>query len=434
MRIKTYEKKLRIQPRGGRSNTVLQYELMDALEKAGANILPITIDSNTRLQKFEKAKELYEVSKVTGSETLNGYPLLAVDLDEARDMLSKFSTPLSLRHGSPVAEVLVARALLLGIDEIEGGPLTYLLPYSRTTKLKDAFKSWQEVDKMCSQSVSGLGNPVLRESFGVLTAVLVHPYIALLVSFLEAIFAGRSGIKHFMIGLQATGNLEQDKVQFEVAKKITEILKKDLLHGVEIYYAYHHWMGPFPKNELSANEMIDICNLSAFLNKVDKVVVKTAVEAYGIPTNKANVNAVRRTSLILDKLGSKNFYTFEMKLASEIELLQAEVLLGIQRIIYENNDLSLSMEQAIELGWIDLMFSPHSKVKKLIRVCRDNQGWLRFFDSGKLGLTKEFIKHEKERLGIRLLKLTSDKIEQDIEWPVMNSLVQNWARDFHSID
>lgn len=418
MRLEHYKDGgIRIQPRGGRSNTLLQKDLMEALESSGADILPITIDSNTRLGRFKKAEALYTESKTKGIETLNGYPLLAVDFIEVEAMLRNFAKPISLRHGSPLADKLISRALALGIDEIEGGPLTYLLPYSSSTKIPDALKSWEEVERMTAKSVSRFGNPTMRESFGVLTAVLVHPYVALLVSFIEAIFASRFGVKHFMIGLQSTGNISQDRVQFEAARKIASSLKYQTLTGVEIYYAYHHWMGPFPKSESLANKIIDLCNISAFMNQVDKVVVKTAVEAHGIPTVEANISAVKRTKAILDSLNSIKKIENVSFSSEEVEMLSSEVLRGLEKILNKSESLSASINYAINIGWIDLMFSPHHEVNRKIWVCRDDEGWLTFADFGNLGLSKEFISRERARKGVASGYPTSHKIENDIKWP-----------------
>jgi methylaspartate mutase epsilon subunit len=418
MRLQAYsQNRMQIQPRGGRSNPKLQLDLMKALQTSGADVLPVTIDSNTRLGRLEEARKLYLHSLATGTETLNGFPLLAVDPEEVERLLSQLEKPVSLRHGSPLSDQLVQRALLLGFDEIEGGPLTYSLPYSRSTPIAAVLQSWKLVEEMCSQSISRFGNPILRESFGVLTAVLVHPYIALLASFLEAIFAKLYGVRHFMIGLQSTGNVQQDFVQFEAARRIHSHLGTTLLNNVEIYYAYHHWMGPFPKDQELANRVIDICNFSAHLNSVDKVVVKTAVEAHGIPTAQANCDAVSRTKRVLGILHDVLVENWHSELTIEIDALSAEVISGIYQILNLSEDLETCITTGLDLGMIDLMFSPHHAVRKESQVCRDDRGWLRFFDPGGIRLSKDFIFREQSQVANHTQNLTSEKIQSDMLWP-----------------
>lgn len=416
IRLKNYRSpEIQIQPRGGRSTTLLQKNLLTKLAEAGANVLPITVDSNTRLEKYEKAEALYAHSLTHGVDSLNGFPFMAVPSDEIVEMISKFENPVSLRHGSPVAHKLVEKALLCGIDEIEGGPLTYSLPYTRNTSLAVSIESWKKVERMCASSKTRLNQGVLRESFGVLTAVLVPPYVALLVSFLEAIFSYSNGVRHFMIGLQSSGNLIQDIVQFDAARRVASSLAGAYFPDLHLYYAYHHWMGPFPRDSAQANSIIDICNLSAHLVKADKVVVKTNVEAYGVPSEESNAYAVRRTRKLLLLMASMDAAD-KSGTEEEVSFLTSEVLAGIHRIL-TSDSLDDSLIRAVESGQIDLMFSPHQAVRRRIEVYRDRKGWVRLFDPGELLVSREFQLFERRGTTEVFNRLTSKKILSDMLWP-----------------
>ncbi len=54
------------------------------------------------------------------------HPLINHGYRTTREMVTHFKTPISLRHGTPDARLLVEVALASGIFEIEGGPITYL--------------------------------------------------------------------------------------------------------------------------------------------------------------------------------------------------------------------------------------------------------------------------------------------------------------------
>lgn len=163
MRLTHYPSgQIQIQPRGGRSNVRFQTTLLNKLHRAGASVLPLTIDSNTRLEFYEVASKLHDESLIHNRETLNGFPLMSVPDIELAGMLNSFSKPFSLRHGSPIAHKLVTRALSFGIDEIEGGPLTYLLPYSRKVPIAEAINSWKLVENNCAQALSRNGGPILK--------------------------------------------------------------------------------------------------------------------------------------------------------------------------------------------------------------------------------------------------------------------------------
>lgn len=406
----------RIQPRGGRSTIRFQTSLWKKLSEAGADILPVTVDSNTRLEKYQEAQKLHVQSELEMVDKLNGFPFVAIPRSEILEMFSRFPQPISLRHGSPIAHKLVEKALDCGVDEIEGGPLTYSIPYTRVTPLHSSITSWGKVEQMCASTKSRQGKPILRESFGVLTAVLVPPYVALLTSFLEAIFSYSNGVRHFMIGLQSCGNIYQDQVQFEAARKIGLQISHKYFPELILYYAYHHWMGPFPKDENRANDVIDVCNFSAKLVKADKVVVKTSVEAHGVPSETANYLAVKRTSQVLSHLQEEEVFNSRSFEEDEIHYLVNEVTSAIERI-HVRGSAAESLVYAVESGEVDLMFSPHNAVLRKIEVIRDINGWIRVLNFGNMKVTKNFQKFEKRFLRKSEDYLSSAQILASMTWP-----------------
>ena len=64
-----------MQPRGGVGGLYNQQELMSVLSHGGADFLPITIDSNTRLGDEKVAAKLLEREEHEGIKLLNGFPL-----------------------------------------------------------------------------------------------------------------------------------------------------------------------------------------------------------------------------------------------------------------------------------------------------------------------------------------------------------------------
>ena len=79
------------------------------------------------------ASELYRASIERKTDKLNGYPLLSIPISTTREMVRSIEKPISLRHGTPDARLLVEAALSSGILEIEGGGICYCLPYSKIT-------------------------------------------------------------------------------------------------------------------------------------------------------------------------------------------------------------------------------------------------------------------------------------------------------------
>src|SRR2546423_3490130 len=119
-----------IQPRGGFPLFEAQSELTRQLSEAGADFIPLTIDSYTRHNQYDTATQLLRRSEEEGQNYLNGYPLVSHGHELTREMYRGLCKPVSLRHGTPDARLLAEVALASGIAGIEGGGVCYCLPYS----------------------------------------------------------------------------------------------------------------------------------------------------------------------------------------------------------------------------------------------------------------------------------------------------------------
>src|SRR5262245_54856678 len=160
-----------IQPRCGVGGHAPMQTLSRGLEKDGQpDILSVTIDSHTRLCRFDKATETLR----RNPENLNGYPLVSHGWQRGRELDACVRTPLEIRHGSPDPRDLFAVAIASGITSFEGGGIGYNLPYSKDVPLEHSLEAWRQVDAACGV-LAAEGVIVDRELFGTLTAVLIPP-------------------------------------------------------------------------------------------------------------------------------------------------------------------------------------------------------------------------------------------------------------------
>lgn len=412
------ESQIVIQPRGGRSTTDLQRELWNELSNAGADVLPLTIDSNTRLNLLEKAQSAYIRALETGAETLNGYPLLSVPEQEIRELISEFGKPVSLRHGTPRASRLVERALKVGVHEIEGGPLSYTLPYSRNVELVEAIKDWSKVEEICHTSGAGRNEKVVRETFGVLTACLVHPIQSVLTSLLESGFIALHGQSRPMASFGSTGCVYQDLASIEAYRELLPWwLAEWSLGEREPLVAMHHWMGPFPHEPDRAEALISQGTLIAMAGRAQKVVVKTLREAHGVPTPKENADAIKFVSQILkseEKIRVQQDVFLEEKtfLISEVKTQ----LISLRKSF--SNYLEL-IERSVTLGFIDPPFAPHVSVKHKLRALRADDGSIRVSRDYSGNISSDYVRREISFLGSKNQwdKLSADEIATQIYWP-----------------
>jgi methylaspartate mutase epsilon subunit len=406
-----------IQPRGGRTTQAKQSQLWSALESAGCDLLPLTIDSKTRLGQIELASTAYQNSLISGLETLNGFPLLSVDVKIAKELIDSANLPVSLRHGTPYAFDLIKRAVEIGITEIEGGPLSYCLPYSRDTDLVRVINSWKEAELVCSKSQ----DTVVRETFGILTACLVPPIVSVLVNALECAFIETFKGGTPMASFGATGSDYQDAAAVESFRLVYPWLKERLqLPESDFLVAFHHWMGPFPKNKELAESIIVSGTQLAVLIGANKVVTKTVDEALGVPTDDSNAAGVRLTKSVLEEsLSLLEIVPALSKSEEDVSLIVKECKIQLEKLLERTSDICEILFDAVKTGLIDPPFAPH-------RACRGNLKSLRAID-GSVRITTDFpgvfsegfIQFERKVLDLKCMwaNVSSDEVKLDLQYP-----------------
>ena len=103
------------QPRAGVALIDEHIELLNFLDtEGGADLLPSTIDSYTRQNKYENCEKGIEESKKAGRSLLNGFPGVNHGVTGCRRVVEATNLPLQLRHGTPDARLLSEIMLAAG--------------------------------------------------------------------------------------------------------------------------------------------------------------------------------------------------------------------------------------------------------------------------------------------------------------------------------
>jgi len=402
--------KILVQPRGGFPTYEKVFELYREFKEAGVDILPLTIDSNTRLNDYEMAKKMLALSEETDENMLNGYPLVTHGYRVTRKMVTHYDTPISLRHGTPDARLLVEVALASGIFEIEGGPITYLLPYSKNFPLDKAFLYWKYVEKVCAE-YSKLNEPINRESFGPLSATLQPPAIVIVIQILEMLLSLEEGVKSFSVSFSQTGSISQDIVSSNVIKKLSRKYA-DMFgyNDAKIHLVYHQWMGAFPRDKEFSDSLITTSTVIASLVRADKMITKTRDEAYGIPTKEANASAVRNTQYTLGILKGLPTIT-----DPEEEENLTQMVDDILEAVFNDpaDTLWRKIFNSIKNGIIDIPFSPHIINNSEAITVRDKDYNIRFYERGKIPISDKCLDYERSKIDLGGKSLV-EHIIQDI--------------------
>lgn len=390
------------QPRAGVADLSSHIALLRFLQdEGGADLLPTTIDSYTRQNRYEEAEKGLEESVREGRSLLNGFPAVNHGVASCRRLVESLSVPVQVRHGTPDARLLAEITLAAGFTAFEGGGISYNIPYAKRVPLEKSIRDWQYVDRLVGY-YEEQGITINREPFGPLTGTLVAPSVSHSVAIIEAILAAKQGVKNLTLGYGQCGNLRQDVAALQTLTTIAEeYLQGEGLSAVEITTVFHQWMGGFPNDEARAFGVISLGGAAAALGKATKVIVKTPHEALGVPTKEANAQGIRATKQVLSMLQDQAYpENEELALEREIILQETRQILNKTREL-GNGDWALGTVRAFEAGVIDVPFAPSSFNAGRTMPARDNDGAVRFLSWGSLPFSKDIQDFHRGKLAER---------------------------------
>ncbi|MFT5110722.1 MAG: methylaspartate mutase epsilon subunit [Parasphingorhabdus sp.] len=384
--------KMLVQPRGGFPTYQQQFALYESFRDANVDVLPLTVDSNTRLNDYATAQKMLRLSEENDMDMLNGYPLVIHGYRTTRKMITHFNKPVSLRHGTPDARLLIETAIASGIFEIEGGPITYVLPYSKNFPIDKAFLYWKYVERVCA-NYSKLNKPINRESFGPLTATLVPPSITIVIQILEMLLSLEEGVKSFSVSFAQQGSMTQDIVAGTVLRKLAKHYAAEInCDDAAIHLVYHQWMGAFPTNQNFADQLINLSTVIAKMVGADKIITKTREEATGIPTKEMNAKTVADTQYCLGILNGLPTVVDEQ----EEEILSLEVQAIMEAVLNDPADtLWRKVFNSIKSGIIDVPFSPHIINQNAMITVRDADKNIRIIERGNVPIPDRCYEYER---------------------------------------
>ncbi len=378
-----------VQPRAGVPVIEEHIKLMQFLEKEGeADLLPSTIDSYTRQNRYEEAENGIAESIRLGRAMLNGFPAVNHGVMNCRRVIESVNVPMQVRHGTPDARLLTEITFAGGFTSYEGGGISYNLPYCKNIPMERTIRDWQYVDRLTGL-YEEMGVSINREPYGPLTGTLVPPCISHSAAIIEALLAAEQGVKNITVGYGQCGNLVQDIAAIRTLQELTdEYLKKYGYKDVQVTTVLHQWMGGFPADEAKAFGVISSGSMIAALSKATKVIVKTPHEAVGIPTMEANAEGLRCTKQVVNMMADQNFH--DNHLEEEMEITRQEPRCFVDKCFeLGNGDIAAGVCRGVEAGVLDVPFAPCRANAGLMLPCRDNEGAVRILNPGNLPFSKD---------------------------------------------
>ena len=131
------------------------------------------------------------------------------------------------------------------------------------------------------------------------------------------------------------------------------------------------------------------------------MIVKTPHEAMGVPTKEANAAGLRATKQIISMLADQKMVE-DTVLAAEIDIIKRETRCILEKTLeLGNGDIAVGTVRAFEAGVIDVPFAPSRINAGKIMPARDDQGAVRFLDTGMLPFTEDIKAFHREKIAER---------------------------------
>jgi len=390
------------QPRAGVALPDQLVELLHHLEDEGeADLLPTTIDSYTRHNRYQEAQVGIDESIKNGRSMLNGFPAVNFGVHVCRDVTSALKSPVQVRHGTPDARLLTEISIAGGFTSYEGGGISYNIPYAKKHPLDKTIYDWQYCDRLIGLYEEA-GVTINREPFGPLTGTLVPPCISNAVAIIEALLAAAQGCKHITVGYGQCGNLVQDVAAIKSLREQTEhYLAAHGFADVKVSTVFHQWMGGFPQDESKAFGVISWGAAAAALSCATKVIVKSPHEAMGIPTKEANAAGLKATKQVVSMLTDQQLLSLQ-DVNNECDIIKEEVRLIMDKTLaLGGGDIAIGTVRAFEAGIIDVPFAPSMFNAGKILPARDDVGAVRLLEYANLPFSQSIKDFHRSKLEAR---------------------------------
>ena len=371
------QSKLVVQPRMGFSSPEKMRNGLRALGSIeGRRAGTITIDSLTRCRDYARVNQALEAG-----QSLNGYPIVSHEPDRTRWVLAaatEADLPVQVRHGSPLPIEVFRAAATVGIDAIEGGPVSYALPYG-SVPLSESIPAWTEACRFWAEDDARQVRHI--ESFGgCMLGQLCPPSMLLALTLLEGLFFQECGIRSLSLSYAQGTSTLQDVGALIALRRLT----RENLPDVRSHLVFYTYMGVFPRSHRSAKRLIEESARVARLGGAARLITKTRAEGLGIPTIAENVEAILwAQSAAQSKPSLSDVPHVSWRWAQIIEEETREILATVVGL---GDSWELAVRRAFERGVLDVPYCIHPDNLNLARPRIDRSGALRWADPGRIPL------------------------------------------------
>lgn len=363
-----------VQPRSGTSSPRRMRETLVATKRVAAvTVGTITLDSYTRLGQHDIAAR----AVAAGSE-LNGYPIVAHGATVTRRVLEGIHDvdfPVQVRHGSAQPEDIFSTLAEVGVAASEGGPVSYCLPYGRTP-LAESVASWTRCCAIFTRLRDNGVEPHLETFGGSLLGQLCPPSLLVAISVLEGLFFWQNGIRSISLSYAQQTSPSQD---LEALAALHRLIR-ELLPDADTHVVVYTYMGLFPRSPQGARRLLERSAELAVRGGAARLIVKTAAEAFRIPTIAENTDA-----LAIAARAAADATPAAVALPGDTQVY-AEARALIEAVLTLDERVGAALVRAFAVGILDVPYCVHPDNNGAARSYLAPDGTLLWAGSGSMPL------------------------------------------------
>lgn len=409
------EGRILLQPRFGVATVEAQAEGVRVLEQeGGADLLTMSSDTYSRWEDFAKAADAVKLSYAKGRSMLNGFPAAIHGIQGTRRVTEATNVPVGGRGATGAPQAYNAMMLAGGATEFNGSALAFVMNVEARMKVPVAIHNAQFIDRMLGK-LTQMGAQPAKESSTIVSGTIVPPAVAVVCGVVEVLLAAVQGVKYHCVAYPVNSSVIQDIAACRVMREFCDRYARDAgFADLEIAYAIHQWLGPFPEDKSRALARIAFDSVTAAYAGVDKILVKSSEEGQGTPTNQGNIEGLRTTRQAVEFARGQTFPD-SAELQEECEQIRKESRAILDAVFdLGNGDVARGVSLAIETGAYEFPYSVNQSNCGKMLVCRDNKGAVRYLDTGNLPFDDATRRWHRERLRARL-QTVADEYELVIE-------------------
>jgi methylaspartate mutase epsilon subunit len=243
--------------------------------------------------------------------------------------------------------------------------VSYNLPYSRAS-LGKTVPAWREAADFWARSADRNRTQTHIETFGgALLGQLCPPSLLVAVSTLEALFFAARGIQGVSLSLAQGSSFDQDVGALIAMDRIID----RRLATIDTHKVFYTFMGQFPVTPVGAEALIRASARIAAIGGAERLIVKTAAEARGIPTVEENVTALGWARESADESQA----AISADAQAWADCIEAEAECMIEAVLNLSPDVGDALIGAFASGLLDVPYCMHPDNRGQTRATVDPQ-------------------------------------------------------------